>query len=163
MNLCNEYVYLASTGVFGRGILTGSLMAVSKPPALPISLTPTGGIRALCCVGIVVAHCIYWASLPYENERQLYQGYAAQPWMDWVLHNAEPSMDAFLVLTGWVFLRSLQIGHTMSWLKTITCCCLSAFLGQIGLGHQRVYLQGLICINYIRMAVRKHSKRNHDY
>lgn len=76
------------------------LMAVSKTGGVALSLGPTNGIRALCCIGIVVAHCLYWASLAHEDKAALYKGYAGNTWMNFVLHNAEPSMDAFLVLTG---------------------------------------------------------------
>lgn len=75
-------------------------MGVSKPRNVAISLAPTNGIRALCCIGIVVAHCLYWASLAFGDKAALYKGYAAHTWMNFILHNAEPSMDAFLVLTG---------------------------------------------------------------
>ena len=73
---------------------------MGKPRALALSLASTAGIRALSCIGVVLGHVIYFASLAHENKAELYQGYAAHTWMNLMLHNAEPSMDAFLVLTG---------------------------------------------------------------
>lgn len=65
-----------------------------------ISLTPIESIRAVSCVAVLVAHCIYWVSLEAQDKAALYSHYAAHPWMNLVLHIAEPAMDAFLVLTG---------------------------------------------------------------
>ncbi|BDA41092.1 probable nose resistant to fluoxetine protein 6 at N-terminal half [Coccomyxa sp. Obi] len=80
---------------------------MGKPRALALSLAPTAGIRALSCVGVVLGHVIYFASLAHEDKADLYKGYTAHKWMNLMLHNAEPSMDAFLVLTG--FLAALSL------------------------------------------------------
>ncbi len=73
---------------------------MGKPGALALCLAPTAGIRALSCIGVVLGHVIYFASLAHEDKADLYKGFATHPWMNLMLHNAEPSMDAFLVLTG---------------------------------------------------------------
>lgn len=75
--------------------------AAKAPINAKISLTPVEGIRAISCVAILVGHVIYWVSLEAEDKAPLYKQYGAHPWMNFVLHIAEPAMEAFLVLTGY--------------------------------------------------------------
>lgn len=101
-------VFSKANDISARAVVTGDKQKAFRMAAKAskdfnstrMSFKPIEGIRALSCVAILVAHCVYWMSLEAEDKAALYGQYAAHRWMNLVLHIAEPAMDTFLVLTG---------------------------------------------------------------
>ncbi|KAK9819568.1 hypothetical protein WJX81_007717 [Elliptochloris bilobata] len=70
-------------------------------------LRATAGLRAVACLGIVIGHMIYWIGLADPDKHKVYGYFTTHAWTVALLNATEPSMDIFLVLTGFLAAASL--------------------------------------------------------
>ena len=81
--------------------------APARSGSQAVDLSPTSGMRAIACLGILIGHCMFWVARSAEDKLIVYQQLDQHPWMTGLMKMPEPFMDWFLVLTGFLTAQSL--------------------------------------------------------